>query len=90
MGINYYCCCSDGKGFHDLMADIQGQAELSSEMLRAITAEPVDFGMGYDEVSWIFLCLQCLLYLEMAIYLLSKPIESWANLMYSTVVIITN
>lgn len=39
----------DGKGFHDLMADIQGQAELSSEMLRAITAEPVDFGMGYDE-----------------------------------------
>ena len=33
------------------MEDIQKQAELSSEILRAITAEPVDFGMDYDEVS---------------------------------------
>ncbi|XP_044168938.1 charged multivesicular body protein 4c-like [Acropora millepora] len=39
----------DGQSFHDLMADIQEQTELSGEILRAITAELADFGMDYDE-----------------------------------------
>ena len=70
-----------------MMDDIQEQTELADEISRAIS-EPAGFGMDYDEVSWVFLCLQCLLYLEMAIIcLLSKPIESCANLLYSTVII---
>ena len=67
---------------YDLVADTQEQRELLDEIYQAITAEPVDVGNDYDEVSWIFLCLQCLLYLEMAIYLLSKPIESCANFFF--------
>ena len=69
-----------------MMDDFQEQTELSDEISRAIS-EPAGFGTDYDEVSWIFLCLHCLLYLEMAIYLLSKPMGSCANLLYSTVII---
>ena len=48
---------------------------------------PTDFEIEYDEVSSIFFCLQCLLYLEVAIYLLSKLREACTNLLYSTVTI---
>ena len=47
---------------HALVADIQQQTDFG----------PTGFGMEYDEVSSIVFCLQCLLYLEVAIYLLSK------------------
>ena len=78
---------SDVDDVHEMMDDIQEQTELSDEISRAIS-EPAGFGMDYDEVSWIFMCLQSLLYLEMAIYHLSKLMECCANLLYSTLIIV--
>ena len=68
-----------------MMDDIQEQTEVADEISRAIS-EPAAFAVDYDEVSWIFMCLQSLLYLEMAIYLLSKLVESCAYLLYSTLI----
>ena len=82
-----FFCYSDVDDVHEMMDDIQEQTELSDEISRAIS-EPAGFGMDYDEVSWIFMCLQSLLYLQMAIYLLSKLMECCANLLYSTLIIV--
>ena len=72
------------------MKNTEEQRELLKNIYWVIADQLADFGMNYqyDEVSWI-LCLQCLLYVEMAIYLLSKLIGSCANLLYLTVIIIT-
>ena len=78
---------SDVDDVQEMMDDIQEQTELSDEISRAIS-EPAGFGMDYNEVSWIFVCLQSLLYLEMAIYHLSKLMECCANLLYSTIIIV--
>ena len=69
MGFNYFCCYSDIQGVYDLVEDTEEQGELLKNIHWAITAQLADSGMNYryDMVSWVFLCLQCLLYVEMAI-----------------------